>query len=191
MRKPFVSAMMIAALGLMLWGCETSPKTAGDKRVLQDESHAAMARLYNQDSSLQDLINRSYAYVIFPSVGKGGVIVGGAYGRGTVHEQGQFIGYADLTQASIGAQLGGQTYTELVVFQTQSALDDFKANKFSLAANASAVIMKSGAAAAARFDNGVAVFTSPNGGAMVEASIGGQRFTFVAASTTQPSSPNY
>ena len=94
------------------------------------------------------------------------------------------IGYADLTQASVGAQLGGQTYSELVVFETKEALDRFRQNKLEFAANASAVILESGAAKAARFENGVAIFVQPRAGAMAEASVGGQKFTFVTDNTT-------
>jgi lipid-binding SYLF domain-containing protein len=131
--------------------------------------------------------------VIFPSVGKGGVIVGGAYGRGEVYEQGQLVGYADVTQATVGAQLGGQTFSELIVFENREAMDRFKRGNFEFAANVSAVALKAGAAAAARYTNGVAVFVKPEGGAMFEASIGGQKFTFQArtegggTATTQPS----
>jgi lipid-binding SYLF domain-containing protein len=116
--------------------------------------------------------------VIFPNVGKGAWIVGGAYGRGVVYEQGQFVGYADISQATVGLQAGGQTYTELVVFEDKASLDRFKTGKLSFAANVSAVILKSGAAASAKYTDGVAVFVKPIGGAMVEAAIGGQQFTY-------------
>ncbi len=108
------------------------------------------------------------------------MIVGGGYGRGIVYEQGAMIGYADITQATVGAQIGGQTFSELLVFQSKEALDRFRQNKLEFSANASAVIMKKGAAKAARFENGVAIFVEPRAGAMAEASVGGQKFTFVS-----------
>ena len=131
-----------------------------------------------EDAGLQSFLDKSYGYVIFPKVGKGGLIAGGAYGRGVVYEQGRMIGYADLTQATVGLQAGGQTYSEVVAFENNEALDRFKQNKLDFSANASAVILKSGAAAAAKYQDGVAVFVMPRAGAMVEASIGGQKFEF-------------
>ena len=96
-----------------------------------------------------------------------------------VYEQGQHIGYADLSQASFGLQVGGQTYSELIVFENKAALDRLTQGNLELVADASAVILKKGAAANARFDNGVAAFVRPIGGAMAEASVGGQQLTYV------------
>jgi lipid-binding SYLF domain-containing protein len=129
---------------------------------------------------LRDVIDKAYGHAVFPKIGKGGVIVGGAYGRGIVYEQGGMIGYADMTQASVGAQLGGQTYSEIIAFENKEALERFKQNRLALSANLSAVIVESGAAKAARYTDGVAVFVMPRAGAMAEASVGGQKFTFVA-----------
>jgi lipid-binding SYLF domain-containing protein len=115
---------------------------------------------------------------VFPGVGKGGVGVGGAYGRGELFEGGKLAGYCTLTQASIGLQLGGQKYTELIFFETKAALDRFKSGNFAFAAQASAVALKSGASANAKYAGGVAVFTMGEAGLMYEASIGGQKFSF-------------
>jgi lipid-binding SYLF domain-containing protein len=112
-------------------------------------------------------------------VGKGGLIAGGAYGRGEVYQGGEMIGFADLSQATIGAQAGGQEFSELIAFESQNALDGFKQNKLRFAANASAVALKSGTAKSARYDDGVAVFIRPTGGLMVEAAIGGQSFSYL------------
>ena len=95
-----------------------------------------------------------------------------------VYENGKMIGFADLTQASIGLQAGGQTFSEIIVFENENALNKFKNNKLEFSAQASAVALKAGASAQARFENGVAVFTKPKGGLMFEASIGGQKFNF-------------
>ena len=104
--------------------------------------------------------------------------LGGAYGRGEVYERGQRIGYSDITQATIGLQAGGQSFSELIVFENAAALDRFKTGKFSFSANASAVAVKAGAAGAANFKDGMAVFVKPQGGLMFEASIGGQEFSY-------------
>jgi lipid-binding SYLF domain-containing protein len=111
-------------------------------------------------------------------VGKGGIGVGGAYGRGEVFEQGKMIGYCDLTQATIGLQLGGQSYTEIICFQNKEALENFKSGKLKFAAQASAVAIKAGAGANLKYSDGVSVMTMSEAGLMYEASIGGQSFSF-------------
>ena len=104
--------------------------------------------------------------------------VAGAGGDGVLFVGGQPVGTANMGQASIGAQLGGQTYSEVIFFQNASALNEFKSSSFTLAAQASAVALSAGAAANASYRDGVAVFTSSKTGLMYEGSVGGQRFTF-------------
>ncbi|HEY7088282.1 MAG TPA: lipid-binding SYLF domain-containing protein [Tepidisphaeraceae bacterium] len=159
-------------------GCNTAPKSEEGRENLVSNADSALKQMTAADPSLQNFINRGYGYAIFPKVGKGAWIVGGAYGRGAVYEQGQFIGYADISQATVGLQAGGQTYMQLLVFENKDALERFKSGKLTFAANVSAVILKSGAAESAKFTDGIAVFVNPIGGAMVEAALGGQQFTF-------------
>jgi lipid-binding SYLF domain-containing protein len=180
-RAAACAAVMFAMV--LSTGCQTTPKTAAKREALTGDARAAVDRMTAIDPGLRDTLNNAYGYAVFPSVGKGGIIVGGAYGHGVVYEQGAQVGYADLTQATVGAQLGGQTYTELILFQTAEALYRFKNNQFAFSANASAVAVKAGAAAAAKYENGVAVFTQPNGGLMFEASVGGQKFTYSSNAT--------
>jgi lipid-binding SYLF domain-containing protein len=168
-----MSAMLIVA------GCTTAPQSEGDRQMLVAQSADALRQMEAQDSSLVHFLNRSYAYTIFPNVGKGGFIAGGAYGRGVVYEQGKMIGYSDISQATFGLQAGGQSYSELVVFEKQLDFDRFIGGRLTFAANASAVAIKTGAADAAQYSDGVAVFVAPVGGLMVEAAIGGQQFTFL------------
>jgi len=97
-----------------------------------------------------------------------------------VYEQGRHIGYSDLTEGSVGLQAGGQSFSELFVFENKAALDRFKAGQFGFAADASAVVMQTGVATNATFVDGVAVVVNPIGGAMLEAAIGGQQFTYLA-----------
>jgi lipid-binding SYLF domain-containing protein len=104
--------------------------------------------------------------------------VGGAYGRGVVYEQGRHVGYSDLSQASLGLQAGGQTFSELIVFEDKGALDRFKTGSLDFGADASAVVLESGVATNASFADGIAVVVRPIAGAMVEASIGGQKFSY-------------
>jgi len=171
--------LILLAMMLTL-GCSTSPKSEEGKANLHDDINATMNRFKREDPGLDAFLNHAYGYAMFPSVGKGAVGVGGAYGRGEVYEQGKLIGYSDLSQATVGLQLGGQEYAELIVFENQTALDRFTHGNFAFSANASAVALKAGAAAATTFRDGVAVFTQAKGGLMFEASIGGQKFGYQA-----------
>ena len=161
-----------------LVGCQTEPKTEAGKANLHDEATTVLNAFEREDPSLRDFMQRAHGYAIFPSVGKGGLGIGGAYGHGEVYERGQRIGYSDITQATIGLQAGGQSFSELIVFENAAALDRFKTGKFSFSANASAIAVKSGAAGSANFKDGMAVFVKPQGGLMFEASIGGQEFSY-------------
>ncbi len=169
--------LFIAAAFLMA-GCATAPDTAAKKKGLDEEANGALAQMKAKDPKLDNFLSKAYGYAIFPSVGKGGVVVGGAYGRGLVYEQGKMIGWSELNQASVGLQLGGQTYSELIVFQNEDALGRLKSGNFDLGASASAVALNAGASASARFENGVAVFTMPQGGLMFDVSITGQKLNF-------------
>ena len=111
---------------LLMTGCQTAPESKSERADLHDDTTSALHRVQRADPGLRDFLDRAYGYAVFPSVGKGGVVVAGAYGRGEVFEKGRAIGYADLTQGSVGAQLGGQTYTEIVVFENADALGKFR-----------------------------------------------------------------
>jgi len=145
---------------------------------LQIESQQAVTNFVKADSSLQKFFADSAGYAVFPNVGKGGFVVGGAHGKGLVYEKGKAIGHASLTQASIGAQVGGQTFAEVIFFETPTALEDFKSGKFEMSAEVSAVAAKEGVAAAAKYKDGIAVFALPKKGLMAQASVGGQKFKF-------------
>jgi lipid-binding SYLF domain-containing protein len=147
--------------------------------VLLQQATTAMSEMNREDPGLDELTKKAYGYALFPEIAKGGLVFGGGYGRGVVYEQGELVGYADLSQASFGLQMGGQTFSEVIVFENKAALDLLKQGRVEFAADASAVILKTGAAANARFVDGFAVFVRPIGGAMVEATVGGQQVTFV------------
>lgn len=178
MRYLITCAILLSSSLALLSGCTTAPRSEEAKENLLESSEDVMKKLNMEDPSLRRFMDKSYGYVVFPTVGKAGLIAGGSYGRGVVYEQGQFIGYADISQATVGLQAGGQSFTELVVFETQRDLERFKSGKLTFAANVSAVILKTGAADSARYTDGVAVFVDPIAGAMVEAAVGGQQFTF-------------
>ena len=159
-------------------GCTTAPKTEEGKDKLEDQAATALAKAQHEDPGITNVLNSSVGYAVLPKVGKGGAGVGGAYGKGILYENGQPVGYCDMTQASIGAELGGQEYTELVVFKTPDALQNFKKGHVKFDAQASAVALKHGASENAKFHEGVAVFTFNEKGLMAEAAVGGQKFDY-------------
>jgi len=140
----------------------------------------------------------SYGYAVFPTIGKGGFVVGAAHGSGRVYRQGKYVGDTSMTQITVGAQLGGQAYSQMVFFKNKGAFDEFTSGEFEFAAQASAVAITAGASAqagtsgpsaaasgtqqhaktTAKYYKGMAVFTVAKGGLMYEASIGGQKFSY-------------
>ena len=127
---------------------------------------------------IQSIMENSYAYVVFPSVGKGGIGIGGAHGKGVLFKDGSALGEAKLTQISVGFQWGGQSYSEIIFLEDEKALEQFQANKLELAAQASAIAVKEGISTDVPYRNGVAVYTLPKAGLMYEAAIGGQKFKY-------------
>ena len=149
--------------------------------TIEESAAAALKRLEEKDRGLKQMVKKAYAYAVFPSVGKASLVVGGSYGRGAVFEKGKFIGHATISQFTIGVQIGGDTFTELLVFENKEALDRLKKGKMAFAANASAVLVKAGAAGTKDFTIGVAAYAYSRGGMLLEAVIGGQKFKFKPA----------
>lgn len=174
--------MMTAGLivSFALTACETAPRSDEGKADIRAEAAAAVSKAQYNDPTFSQVLRDARGYAVFPSVGKGGAGIGGAYGKGVLYEGGSFSGYCDLSQATIGFQLGGQSYTEIITFSTSDALTRFKTGNFAFDAQATAVAVRSGAGANARYSNGVAVFTMDEAGLMYEASIGGQKFSYQA-----------
>ena len=178
--KSTAAALVAIALATgLLVGCSTAPTTTTERDELTRKAIAERDEWNKIDPGMAELAKKSYGFAFFPEITKGGLVFGGGYGRGVVYEQGKPIGYADVTQGSFGLQAGGQTYSELIVFENKAAMERFKQNQVDFGANASAIIAKSGAASNARFVDGVAVFVKPITGAMAEASLAGQRVTYV------------
>ena len=181
MRKFMAVAALTAALGAGITGCSTEPKNEGAKNELKADAQSSLVHFKTTDPGLEAMLKSAYGYVIFPSVGKGGLGVGGSYGKGEVYEQGKFVGYADMSQVTVGFQAGGQEFAELILLEDAKAMERFKYGKVKFAANASAVAIKTGAAATAKYSDGVAIFVDTKGGLMYEASIGGQEFSYKPA----------
>jgi lipid-binding SYLF domain-containing protein len=176
--KVLVCLLATASAGFGVIGCSATPKTAGEKKALKSETQAALDRMYSWGPDLKPFVEKSYGYAVFPSVGKAGLVVGASYGRGEVFRGGEMIGYADITQGTVGAQVGAQEFSELIVFENEAAMQKFIDDKLDLTANASAVILKEGAGAHWNYDNGVVIVVQPKSGAMAEASVGGQKFDY-------------
>ena len=158
-----------------------SARAQSDKeKSLIEDCNTAKAEFIKTDAPLSHLFESAAGYIIFPNVSKGAVGVGGASGNGIVYEKGKTAGKAKMSQVTVGLQLGGQAYRELIFFENHETLDRFKKNKFEFSAQASAVAAKAGASANSKYRDGVMVYTQQKGGLMYEASIGGQKFKFTA-----------
>lgn len=165
------ATMLLISGSVMAW--EPDPTSEMELSVAK-----AILGAKAKDTTLANWFETATAYVVFPRVGKAGIGIGGARGKGLVIQGDQTIGRASLTQISIGLQLGGQVYSEYVFFKDQTALDDFKRGNFELGAQVSAVAVTAGASADANYSKGVAVFTIAEGGLMYEVSVGGQKFKY-------------
>jgi lipid-binding SYLF domain-containing protein len=177
LRKHMIVVMALT-MGLVA-GCSTGSVSKDEGDALVKKSQASRQEWNKVDPQFEAFAKKGYGFAFFPEITKGGFVVGGARGQGVVYEKGQHIGYADLTQMSVGFQAGLQDYSQLIVFENQPAMEKFKRNEIDFGANASAVVADKGAAMGAQFVDGVAVFVRPIGGAMAEASLGGQQITFL------------
>jgi len=169
--------LILVSVALLTSGILNGQTSSKDKKMIRD-AKTAKTEFIRTDGQMSALFSNAYGYVIFPNVGKGGIGIGGAAGNGIVFERGNIIGKAKLTQLSIGFQLGGQSYREVIFFESKADLDRFRENKIEFSAQASAVAAKAGVSADAKYREGVMVFTQQKGGLMYEASIGGQKFNF-------------
>lgn len=159
-------------------GCATAPATNAERQNLRQSADATLNEMFTRNPDLQTLTRQAPAYAVFPSIGKGGVLVGGAYGKGILYEGGVPTGYVSLEQASLGAQLGGQTFSELLLLRNPVDIDEVKSGHYSVGANAGVVVLSSEAAAHAAADSQATVFVLPRGGLMVDISISGQELKF-------------
>ena len=154
----------------------SSDKNIKDKKA-SDRTIKALSK-FKKLSSLKPYFEKARGYAVFPNIGKGGIGIGGARGSGEVFEEGNVIGKTTVTQVSIGFQLGGQAFSQIIFFKDKNSLDRFTEGNFEFGASASAALITEGANASVDYNNGVAVFTYSKGGLMYEASIGGQKFSY-------------
>ena len=185
MRRYLTRLLALAMLALPL-----APAWADD--------YSAAKRVFLNAGESRDFFNKSYGYALFPNVGKGGAGIGGAYGKGRVYVKGKSVGETSMKQLTVGPQLGGQAYSQIVFFQNERAFKEFTRGDFEFGAEASAVAITAAANAkgstagstigasgdqhhaktVGKFRDGMATFTVAKGGLMAEASVGGQKFNY-------------
>lgn len=163
---------------LTMTACATAPGSAIGKSDSRRDSDQALAKAQRNDPTLAKTFLDAAGYAVFPTVGKGATPAGGSNAKGALYEYGTFVGLCDLTQAPTGLQLGGRAYTEIVVFQTEEAVFDFKSGKLAFDEPSTFEAARSSSGASVKYTNGVAVFTVDDAGRMYEASVSGQRFNY-------------
>ncbi|MBX5462423.1 MAG: lipid-binding SYLF domain-containing protein [Steroidobacteraceae bacterium] len=162
------------------------------------DAYSDTIELFRNAGQSAEFFKNCYGYAVFPTVGKGGFILGGAHGKGRVYQQGKYVGDTSVTQVSLGFQAGGQAYSQIIFFEDASAFHQFTRGDYEFGADVSAVVITAAASAragttgatagasggrkdartAGTYYKGMAVFTIVKGGAMYEASVAGQKFTY-------------
>jgi len=169
MRSAFASTVILFAILL--------PAAAS----AQSADSSVIAKFKEKDPGMAKVFADAHGYAVFPTVAKGAIGIGGARGKGDVFERGKRIGKATLTQVTLGFQLGGQAYSEVIFFKDKTALDDFKRGNFEFDAQVSAIALSARASRDLAYNRGVAIVTMAKGGLMYEASVGGQKFSYKPA----------
>jgi lipid-binding SYLF domain-containing protein len=163
------------------------------------EDYSSTINVFKESPAVAKFFNNSYGYAVFPTIGKAGFVVGGSYGKGQVYRDGKVTGKTAVMEGSIGFQLGGEAFSQIIFFQDKRAYDEFTSGNFEFGATAQAVVItagvqaqagttgtsagasagpKTGVQAETEYVKGMATFVHSKGGLMYEASIGGQKFTF-------------
>lgn len=154
-----------------------SAQTKKDQKVIKDADEA-VSTLLKVNPDLREYFDKSAGCVIFPNVGKGGFIIGGASGNGVLYVYGKKQGMASVKEFNIGMQIGGEALIEVIFFESTDQVEEFKKGKFEFDAGISATALKSGESLDAKYNDGVAVFTHTKGGLMADVSVGGQKFNY-------------
>ena len=172
--------MMNLLLALLFVGSSQAvlAQVGGWKAELVEDSKAALNAMVEKQPKLQSYVDKAYGYAVFPMVTKGAIGIGGAGGKGVVFKNHVPMGQSTLKQATIGFQLGGQQYKEVIFFENKKAYDTFTNEKVKFDGQASAVAITAGASVDVNWKDGMAIFTQTSGGLMYEASIGGQHFSY-------------
>lgn len=171
------ATVCLAAPGLGLSGCESTPATRDSAESRIDAAVATLETMIRRDPSIREAIDDAHGHVVFSTVGSGALIVGGEGGGGIVFEGGRPWGTATLAKGSIGLQIGGEAYSELIILTTRAAFDRFTTGEFSFTAGVNATAVKANAAAQAPVIDGAKVLTMAKGGLLASAAVGGQDFS--------------
>ncbi len=168
-----------SVLGLCLViGVWSGPAAAGWDADSQSRAERTIAAFKEANPRTEIFFAKSYGFAVFPTVTKGGLILGGGRGGGTVYEQGKVIGASSVAQLTFGVQIGGTTFSEIVFFKDRAALERFKAGPLEMSGDVTSAAVVTGSSNAMDFADDTAVFTLPDGGLMFELSLGGQNFSF-------------
>jgi lipid-binding SYLF domain-containing protein len=173
-----VSSVIILA-AVFTAGCSPVPNKAESKEVLAAEVNEAIALFKQQDPGIQRFFDQSAGYVVIPKIFKGAFVLGGAYGKGLLYEDGRMTGYCSMSQATLGISFGGEFFREIIFFRDKADVEKFKSEEYTFSAQATAVALSAGVAAKSDYKDGMAVFVMADAGLMVDASVGGQKFNFV------------
>lgn len=173
---------ILALVACILAACASKPKpeNEAEREALHKEVKEAIEGLKERNKKIDDFFDDAYAYVVFPDVGKIGLIIGGAGGDGEVYEDGSMVGWAGMSQVSIGIQAGGKKFAQVVFFEGKEQFDRFKSGKMEFGAGVDAVAASSEIGMATGYKAGIAVFVWSKSGLMADASGSGQKFTFTA-----------
>ena len=181
MRKFLFTSFSLLTIAGLVSSCQKVGNSKFSKCISEvgasQKSKIALER-FRETPKLEDFFKKSNAYAVFPEVVKGGIGIGGARGAGEVFQNCKAIGSTTMTQLSVGFQLGGQAFSQIIFFKSQRDTDRFTQGNFEFGASASAALINEGAATEAAYSDGVGVLTLSKGGLMYEASIGGQKFSF-------------
>lgn len=170
--KHVIALLLVGSLGLT-----ASAQSEKDQKIMADTDEA-VAMLLESNPEIRDYFDKSAGAAVFPNVGKGGFIVGGASGNGVLYEYGEKVGMCSLKKISVGLQAGGEALIEVIFFETKADVDKFKDGNYEFDAGISATALKAGVSFDAEYTDGVAVFTYTKGGLMGDVSVGGQKFEY-------------
>jgi len=173
-------ALVLCAATPACGGSQKDSKTAASVERVEGVSDT-IALFKKKDSTIEQLFSTSAGYAVLPTVGEGAFIIGGGHGSGEAFEAGNYVGKVSVSEFTIGAQVGGQSYSQVVFFQTPEAFKKLKENAFQFGAEVSAIGVDQGVAKNAKFKDGVATFIIPKKGLMASAAVGGQKLSFEAA----------
>jgi hypothetical protein len=169
---------------LTMTACATAPRSDAGKLQLRISADKALAKAQHNDPSFAKTILDSAGYVVFPAASKDGSSAGASSARGALYEYGTFVGFCDLTQSPTDLQVGAPAVTEIIVFQTEEAVRDFKSGKLGVDGALAAQSPKSTSGTKVKYTNCVAAFVIDGAGQMYEASVGGQTFSYQPADRT-------